>query len=325
VGFNFPEPNHVIVMLGERVNFDGWLFCLDGVAGKTVRIDFKTRRKLNKWKTLNPVFAEATDLTDPATYKTGASNGTIKCTNGVSVPDTANQNWHFMTNTRLVSNNEFTVTQTFTSNSVWIANRVPYSVGFNERYTRGLKDNPYAKVIEVGYSNSGQPLRAVQIGNSDKPTVVIAGGEQAIQFDSMWCAQGAIEFLIGDTEAAKSLREKCCFIVIPMLDPDGVIRNQMIIPGAFSRGSQSSTSIAWANFFQNWVNAGHRLDVVFEMHNVQSLEAPHLSRAFIENTKTRGVLAEDINAAVVKQFQSAKLDYSSHTQFSGPTPDNPIW
>ena len=316
VTFEVPEPDHIVVTLGDMVNFDGWLFRLDGVAGKTVRIDFKANRKMNKWKTLNPVFAPATDFGDLAAYADGKNDKTAKATNGVTVPEAVSQNWRYMTNTKLVSNTLFTVTQTFTDNSVWIANRVPYTAAFNEKYVRSLRDNPLAKVIHIGESHNHHPLIAVQIGAdpSTHPTVVIAGGEQAIQFDSMWCTQGAIEFLLGNTEAAKSLREQCCFLIIPMLDPDGVIRNHMNIVGAFTSDAHSESAIAWANFFQQWVNSGRRLDVVLEMHNVQSLEAPHLSRAYIENEKGRGPLADALNEAVVKRFRMTRLDYSPAIQ-----------
>ena len=181
------------------------------------------------------------------------------------------------------------------------------------------RPNPLVKVIEIRKLSSGRRLLMAQIGGDDaaaksKPCLLIAGGEQAIQPDGMWSAQGAIEFLLGDNEEAKKLRDHCRFLIIPMLDPDGVANADQELVEKFWRGEQSDAAVAYANFFQKWVLAGSRLDAVFEIHNVQSHEHPHLSRAFIEGDAVRGPIAEASNDAVVAKFKAADLVYSPKTQ-----------
>ena len=71
--FETPEPDHIVVTLGENTSLDGWIFRLEGVAGRTVRIDVTSNQKIAKWITLNTVYAPGTDLNDPALYVAGPS------------------------------------------------------------------------------------------------------------------------------------------------------------------------------------------------------------------------------------------------------------
>jgi Zinc carboxypeptidase len=316
--FETPEPDHVVVTLDDNTSIDGWMFRLEGVAGKTVRIDVTSKQKIAKWITLNPVYAPGTDLNDPALYVAGPSVGQSVTARKVKVPDTAGQKWHYITNAKLTKN-VFTMTQTFDTDAVWIANRVPYTPKYNEQFMDSLAKNPLVKVIEIGKLTSGRRLLMAQIGGDDaaaksKPCVLIAGGEQAIQPDGMWSAQGAIEYLSSDNDVAKKLRDHCRFLIIPMLDPDGVANADQELVNQFRPRTQSDSAIAYANFFQQWVLAGNRLDVVFETHSIQSHEYPHLSRAFIEVDPARGPIAEALNDAVVSKFKAADLVYSPKVQ-----------
>jgi hypothetical protein len=322
------EPDHLLITLGDAVDFDGWLIRLEGVAGRPIRIDIKSTRKLNKWKTLNPVFARGDlALDDPALYVAEASKGEVRSTAGVRLPDTAGQQWHYIADAKLVDNTTFTMTQTFDTDSVWLGNRVPHPPGYDQKFLRGLAGNPLVKIVEIGRIDSGRPLLMVQIdGDGDaaavraKPCVLIAGGEQAIQPDGMWTAQGAIESLIGDDDAAKQLRQRCRFLIIPVLDPDGTASANMRFAGSFFPRRAGPVAIAYANFFQHWVAAGNRLDAVLEVHNVQSLEAPHLSRAYIEGGQGRGPLAEALHGAVLTKFRIAGLQSSPALQTTSVPP-----
>jgi hypothetical protein len=322
------EPDHLLIRLGDAVNFDGWLIRLEGVAGKTVRIDIKCTRKLNKWKTLNPVYARGDlDLNDPALYVAEPSKGEVRSTAGVRLPDTAGQQWHYIADAKLVDNTTFTMTQTFDTDTVWLGNRVPHPPGYEQRFMRGLAGNPLVKVVEIGTLDSGRPLLMAQIdGDGDaaavktKPCVLIAGGEQAIQVDGMWSAQGAIEYLLGDDDAAKQLRQHCRFLIIPMLDPDGTANMNMRFAGSFFARRAGAAAIAYASFFQRWVAAGNRLDAVLEVHNVQSLESPHLSRAYIEGGPGRGALAEALHGMVLTKFRAVGLQSSPALQTTSVAP-----
>lgn len=310
-----PDPNHVVVTLDDSAALDFWMFRLDGVAGKTVRIDVKSTKDMKKWTTLNPVYAQALPIGDPELYVAGPSTGSIVGPNHATIATTDGQKWHYIVNTDFHDKSVFSMTQTFDSDSVWIASRVPHPPSYNEKFIRGLADSPLAKVVEVGKSQKNRPLLLVQIGGDDdaaksRPCVVIAGGEQANQPDGMWAAQGAIEYLLGDDDTAKALRDKCRFLIIPDLDPDGTADSTQNLPMRFQPSAEIPESTAWANYFQKWVDDGNRLDAVFEIHSMQSHEAPHLSRAFIETRPP----ALAIDKVVQRKFAAAGLQFSPHTQ-----------
>jgi hypothetical protein len=319
--YHVVDANDIVITLEESASLDFWMFRLKGVAGKTIQIDINSPRKLGKWTTLNPVYADAAmDLSDPALYVAGPSTGETTTAQNVRLPSTDGQKWHFITEANLVGAT-FTMSQTFQSDSVWIASRVPHPPSYNEKFIRGLAGNPLAKVVDLGQTSENRPLLLVQIGGDDdkaksKPCLVLAAGEQAEQPDGMWSAQGAIEYLLSDGDAPKKLRDECRFLIIPDLDPDGTASSQERLTYQFAPASNSIEANAWANFFQKWVNDGNRLDAVFELHNVQSKEHPHLSHAYIDDRPQ----AEAINRAVVKAFHDANLTYSAGVQTSSAMP-----
>ena len=55
----------------------------------------------------------------------------------MKLPDTAGQKWHYIRDAKLTKN-IFSMTQKFDTDAVWIANRVPYPVRYNEKYFDGL-------------------------------------------------------------------------------------------------------------------------------------------------------------------------------------------
>ena len=40
---------------------------------------------------------------------------------------------------------------------------------------------------------------------------------------SSWMMRGVIQYLTGDTDTARALRDRFVFKIVPMLNPDGVI------------------------------------------------------------------------------------------------------
>lgn len=46
--------------------------------------------------------------------------------------------------------------------------------------------------------------------------------------NASWVMHGTLDFLLGDTQAARALREAYIFKVVPMLNPDGVINGKSV-------------------------------------------------------------------------------------------------
>jgi hypothetical protein len=82
---------------------------------------------------------------------------------------------------------------------------------------------------------------------------------------------------VGSSSEARALRKRAVFILIPMLHPDGAVANvyEGICHRFGSTVNMPPEPQAWARFMQAWINAGCRLDLVINLHNVESAEIPH--------------------------------------------------
>ena len=184
----------------------------------------------------------------------------------------------------------------------YVCMRYPYTPGYNKRYLDSLTNNPAVQVITVGTSKEGRPLQVVKIDEvypphgvvsppqaapeatgageaaaKQKPCVLIYGREHPDEPDSSWVAQGAIEYLISDTIKASELRKQFTFLVIPLLDPDGVavgVYEHIIYD--FSAGHETPESMAYSAFFKSWVDKGNPLQLVLNLHNAESAEGQHV-------------------------------------------------
>jgi len=56
-----------------------------------------------------------------------------------------------------------------------------------------------------------------------RPCIFLTARVHPGESNSSWIMKGIIEHLLGDTDVAKALRERFYFVLIPMLNPDGVI------------------------------------------------------------------------------------------------------
>lgn len=277
------------------------------------------------------LYSYAKSLDDPATYAVNPSedNGkTVKAWNGPTLPDTSGQQWHFVKDVWADEPNSLSFIQHFDSDEVWIAMRVPYTPGYNVLHLGAIRENGLARVAEVGRSVGGRPLLIVQVGsgNADelkhRPCILLYAGEHADEQDAMWAADGVIDFLTGPSAEASQLRGQYTFLVIPMLDPDAALAGQHagMICG-FMTSSRTPESIAYANWFQNWVNSGNRLDLIFDFHNVQSNEGPNVSCALLESLGERGELSMEIHKLVVQSLSDDNFLADPRPWMRGWSPD----
>ena len=176
--------------------------------------------------------------------------------------------------------------QRFEDDSVFVAMRPPYKPAYHDRYLESLRANPLARVHTVGYSPAGRPLSVVQIGGltdeeaRDDPCILLYAREHGDEHDTSWAVRGAIDYLLSDERFARRLRRNVTFLLIPLLDPDGATRSQYEnMMRSFHREKATPETRAWVRFFKDRADRMHRLDLVLNLHNVESSEAGHLSCA----------------------------------------------
>jgi hypothetical protein len=224
----------------------------------------------------------------------------VKTANGALLPDTRGQAWSFIEQCSADPKKKtFSLRQTFDAakgNRVVIAMRYPYTPKLCDAMMRALQQRwekerqlfqklPDWGVEEIGKSQGGRPLWVVRIGalgrtpaeQLSKRCVLFYAREHGDEHDSSWVAQGVINYLLGKDPPAVELRKRMIVLAIPLLDPDCAAVNEYEhIIRSFHPNIPTPESNLYAGFFQRWVNAGHRLDITFNLHNVESKEGPHV-------------------------------------------------
>ncbi len=294
-------------------------FRLTGVKGKTVRIDLCELNPANMLKllTLNPVYS--TDLLtadiSPSDTEAPFTAAVKTVTNGgvgsIELPDTSKQQWHFIENVwGDHEHSTLSFVNTFSTDIVYIAMKYPYTPALNEKLFAEWAKNPHAKVISPGTSVKGRPLQIVRItdipevGQATHPSVVIYAREHTDEHDGSWACKGAIDFLLGNSPAATALRSRLIFHIIPLLDPDATLLSEHVgIISTFTKKTSGKESRIYAGYFQQWIDGGGRLDLVINLHNVESAERTfHLSAALAEPAEARLTLSTAFNAILTQSL-----------------------
>lgn len=88
---------------------------------------------------------------------------------------------------------------------------------------RTLAGNRCEYLTITNKTNHNIDKQIVQNKTQQKKGVVISARVHPGESNSSWMMKGVIDFLIGDSEEAKILRNNFVFKILPMLNPDGVI------------------------------------------------------------------------------------------------------
>ncbi|HEX4052632.1 MAG TPA: M14 family zinc carboxypeptidase [Tepidisphaeraceae bacterium] len=325
------SPTHFELTVTQPQLRDWFMFRVRGVKGKVIRFDITDpRTRLDKWWSLNPVYAYGDDISDPSLYRVEPVDAHAPMTaawNGSLLPSDRGQKWHWIAQTWISGGNTFSFVQRFDADRAFVAMRPPHPPSYSELYIRALADNPLAKVIEVGRSTEDRSLILVKIssgvqGEKTLPCMLFYAGEHADEHDAMWVAQGVIEYLVSDDLAAQRLRSRFTFLIIPMLDPDASVHgtHQGMI-ASFLMGRRTPESSAYANWFQSWIAAGNRLDLVFDFHNVQASESANVECALMEGLGIRGSASAALHALLVKNIKESGFAVTGRPRMRGWSPD----
>lgn len=314
------ENHFTIDMRGPENNF--FLFKIEGAAGKKIRVDL-INLPPGYAPSLNPVYSYVKSLDDLeclAAEKVENPRPLRRAKNGPPIPDTSGQNWHYIENVSfgmargganplganpllggrraVLGGGMMSFEETFEQDTVFVSMRFPYTYGYNEAFLKQLKDEvSHAAVWNVGESKEGRNLWVLQVGDAfdkdgdAKPTVVIYGREHGNEQDSSIVAEGAIRFLVSDNADAVAARTKFCFLIIPLLDPDGAVAAKYDnIADSFTWVRRIPEALAYAEWFKNWMDSGKRLDMVINLHNVRSAGFPHLFSPMMERGRLKDCL-----------------------------------
>ncbi|RVE52526.1 hypothetical protein evm_002920 [Chilo suppressalis] len=123
-----------------------------------------------------------------------------------------------------------------TDDAVYIAHCYPYTYSDLQEYLSRLQAHPvkstYSKLRllcrtlagnNVYYLTVTAPPNPNEIEQKKKKAVIITARVHPGETPSSWMMKGFMDYLTGDSNQARELREKFIFKLVPMLNPDGVI------------------------------------------------------------------------------------------------------
>ena len=290
------SPSHFVIDFDS--GFVNWfMFRLEGVAQQVVRVDF-TNVHSHKWWSLNPVYAYTKDVTRPDLFKAPPTlnlRAVELAWNGPSLPDTSLQAWHFIPNV-WAEGNTLSFVHRFTGNVVYVAMKVPYSPSY-QLGARANTDGFGAARVVVGHSLLGRPLELFRMsnGNADdplRPCILVYAREHGTEADSSFVAEGLIEFLESEDPRARRIRDQFTYLVIPILDPDGAaLCKYDRITRSFALRHASDEAAVYATWFLEWLARGNRIDLILNLHNVESAELEHLTCIYASPTHAQACRA----------------------------------
>ena len=188
--------------------------------------------------------------------------------------------------------NCFRFTQRFAAPTATVAMRVPCTDTFFQAVLDKLRlaHLPGVSVDVIGASAHKRPLQAIRLdppaagsaGKDELPTVLVYAREHGTEQDGSWLVYGMLRWLLSEDEGARQARQGLHWLLIPILDPDGAAEAHFNVGDNYvATGTPTPESLAYAAYLVRWIDAGHRLDLVVDLHSIECAEGPHLFCPFV--------------------------------------------
>lgn len=130
-------------------------------------------------------------------------------------------------------------------------------------------------VRTVGHSSEGRPIESLEVGKVNRDTVIILGRQHPPEVSGALALFPFVETLLGDGETAKAFRQRFFVVVIPAINPDGVVHgnwrlNQQGIDTNRDWGpfTQPETTAVHA-YLEKLVTEGHRFYLGLDFHSTK--------------------------------------------------------
>ncbi|XP_010082759.1 PREDICTED: cytosolic carboxypeptidase 3, partial [Pterocles gutturalis] len=132
----------------------------------------------------------------------------------------------------------FSLTWTFQfphdRDTCYFAHCYPYTYSTLQEYLMAISRDPVksrcCKIHILCYSLAGNIVYVLSITNpsqsgkgTKRKAVIVTARVHPGETNSSWIMKGFLDYILGDSDKAQFLRDNFVFIVVPMLNPDGVI------------------------------------------------------------------------------------------------------
>ena len=224
---------------------------------------------------------ELTDVVGEYNYNPG-SHAVDEDTNPVFSYD--NQTWtHFVATEWDDDAKELRFSLTPQSDTVWIAHTPPYTLRHIEQLEADFADRPYFLRGQAGSTVQGRPmpLWTITEAPADAPVIWLMFRQHSWESGSSWAGDGALRFLLGDSEDASRLRQQATWKIFPVADPDGIeiggvrfnVNGYDLNRNWDALDPKLMPEIAAQHgAIKRWLETGRRIDFFLTLHNTETSE-----------------------------------------------------
>ena len=167
---------------------------------------------------------------------------------------------------------------------VWIARQPPYSLSRLNKLLAELRGHPDFQQETIGKSVEGRPILLLTITNrkapdSDKRVIWLFARQHSWESGTSWVAEGLLRYLLSKDAEAARLRERNIVKLVPICDPDGVVRGRV----RFNKNGYDLNRnwdavnpekmpeiAAQRKAILDWVDAGRPIHFFLTLHNTES-------------------------------------------------------
>jgi murein tripeptide amidase MpaA len=112
---------------------------------------------------------------------------------------------------------------------VWIARQPPYTLARLDALLSELRNRPGFDSRTIGKSVEDRPILLLTVTDPKTPdpgkkVIWLMARQHSWESGTSWVAEGLLRFLLSDDPRAAQLRERYIVKLIPVCDPDGVVR-----------------------------------------------------------------------------------------------------
>ena len=155
------------------------------------------------------------------------------------------------------------------SQPLYVSVGMPYLPGEQERLYTELSASPFAQVTEIARTLRDRPVRAIRIGpeGAGEGTFYLQGLQHRSEWAGGRILSAMARYLVSD--AARSLRERFVWRLVPVTNVDGLYGWQENPPGNMNRDwgvFQMPEAIGVRDHLQGVLDRGERLLYAMDMH-----------------------------------------------------------
>jgi hypothetical protein len=171
-----------------------------------------------------------------------------------------------------------------TGDRVWIARIPPYTTRDLDRLLEEARKHPHLSEQVIGKTVEERPIRLLTISNpkraaASKKVIWLMARQHSWEAGTSWAAEGALRFLLSPDARAVRIRDAAAFKIIPMADPDGVVRGGVRFNKNGYDLNRNWDAVdaklmpeihAQRKALLDWVDSGNRIDLFLTLHNTES-------------------------------------------------------